>query len=56
MYKVYYYIDGSKVYNKSFPTFAEATDFAIKRSRQQRESVLEIKYYDDVDHKKPDRN
>ena len=45
MYKVTYYITGgSMVTSRSFSTFAEATDFAIK---QPRESVLEIKLYDD---------
>ena len=39
--------------SKSFETLHEATMFANK---QPLESVLEIKYYNDVDNRKPDRN
>lgn len=35
---------GSMVSSRSFPTFGEAVDFANK---QPRESVIEIKKYDD---------
>lgn len=45
MYKVTYYVTGGNmVSSRSFNTLAEATDFAI---RQPRESVIEIKHYDD---------
>lgn len=45
MYKVYYYIgNGSMVLCRTFPSFEEATNFAIK---QPKDSVIEIKKYDD---------
>lgn len=44
MYKVSFYLGGgSQVAFKWFHTFAEATDFSIK---QPRESIIEIKHYD----------
>lgn len=46
MYKVTYYMTGSQmVSSRSFPTFAEAVDYANK---QPIESVIEIKKYDDT--------
>jgi hypothetical protein len=53
MYKVVYYIQSSAVRFKSFETLTDATEFANK---QPIDSVIEIKYYDNVDHRKPDRN
>jgi hypothetical protein len=53
MYKVNYTLSGGSLRFKSFETLHEATVFA---NQQPLESVLEIKYYDDVNHKKPDRN
>jgi hypothetical protein len=53
MYKVSYYLTGGTLRFKSFETLHEATKFAIK---QPIESVIEIKYYDNIDTKKPDRN
>ena len=53
MYKVTYYLATSAVRFKSFDTLTEATVFANK---QPFESVIEIKHYDPIDHKKPDRN
>ena len=53
MYKISYYLTGGAVRFKSFETLHEATLFANK---QPLDSVIEIKYYDPVDHKKPDRN
>ena len=54
MYKVCYYIPGSTQVNfRSFETFSDAVEFANGR---QKDSVLEIKYYDDEDKRKPDRN
>jgi hypothetical protein len=53
MYKVNYTLSGGSLRVKSFETLHEATVFA---NQQSLESVLEIKYYDDVNHKKPDRN
>jgi len=43
----------SMVAFKYFKTLQEATFFA---GNKPNESVIEIKYYDDVDHRKPDRN
>jgi uncharacterized protein YigE (DUF2233 family) len=54
MYKVKYYISSSAVRFKSFESFHEATLFANKL--KPIDSVIEIKYYDDVNNKKPDRN
>jgi hypothetical protein len=48
-----YCIQSSAVRFKSFETLHEATMFANK---QPIESVLEIKYYDDVNKQKIDRN
>ena len=53
MYKISYTLSGGSLRFKSFETLHEATVFA---NQQPLESVLEIKYYDDVNHKKPDRN
>jgi hypothetical protein len=53
MYKVMYYIQSSAVRFKGFETLTEATEFANK---QPIDSVIEIKYYDDFDNRKPDRN
>lgn len=45
MYKVTYYVTGGNMVSyRSFDTLSEATNFAIK---QPRESVIEIKHYDD---------
>ena len=46
-------MSGGNLRFKSFETLHEATVFA---NQQTNESVLEIKYYDDVNHKKPNRN
>ena len=53
MYKVVYSLSSQAIRFKSFETLTEATAFANK---QPLESVIEIKYYDDVNNKKPDRN
>jgi hypothetical protein len=55
MYKVSYYpmATESTVFFKWFNTLQEATFFA---GNQPNESVIEIKYYDTNQHKKPDRN
>lgn len=54
MYKVTYYLSGStQVVFKWFKEFTEATKFA---NQQTIDSILEIKYYADVDNRKPDRN
>ena len=53
MYKVNYTLNDRSLRSKSFETLHEATMFANK---QPLESVLEIKYYNDVDNRKPDRN
>jgi hypothetical protein len=55
MYKVSYYpmSTESTVFFKYFKTLQEATFFA---GNKPNESVIEIKYYDDVEYKKPDRN
>lgn len=53
MYKVVYYLASTSVRYKSFDTFTEATKFA---NEQPLDSIIEIKYYDDVDKRKPDRN
>jgi len=47
MYKVYYYDTSQYVVNKVFNTLIEATDFAIKQSKESVDSILEIKHYDD---------
>ena len=45
MYKVYYYFgNGRMVSSKCFDTFQEATEFSLK---QPKDSVIEIKHYDD---------
>ena len=43
----------STVFFKYFKTLQEATFFAGNRPN---ESVIEIKYYDNIEHKKQDRN
>ena len=55
MYKVCYYPTQSEtiVFFKWFKTLQEATFFAGNRPN---ESVIEIKYYNDNDNKKSDRN
>jgi hypothetical protein len=52
MYRVTYLLQ-EYVIAKEFKEFDEAALFGIK---QPDGSILEIKYYDDVDHRKPDRN
>lgn len=46
-------MSGGSLRFKSFETLHEATVFA---NQQPLESVLEIKYYNDVDNRKPNRN
>lgn len=53
MYKVVYSLSSQAVRFKSFETLSEATTFA---NNQPLESVIEIKYYDPNEHRKPDRN
>ena len=55
MYKVTYYLNGGSctVLSKSFNTLHESTVFS---NLLPINSVLEIKYYDDVEQSKPDRN
>ena len=55
MYKVIYYATSTEtmVLTKQFPTLAEAVEFSNKLPLN---SVLEIKHYDDVSTKKPNRN
>jgi hypothetical protein len=55
MYKVCYYSTTSEstVLFKWFKTLQEAISFANNKPNN---SVLEIKHYDDVDNRKPDRN
>ena len=45
MYKVYYYNSNQFVVNKVFNTLTEATDFALKQSKETVDSILEIKHY-----------
>ena len=46
MYRVTYYFNNSNaVASKEFETLTEATDFSIK---QPINSIIEIKYYDDI--------
>ena len=47
MYKVYYYNSNQFVVNKVFNTLTEATDFALKQSKESVDSILEIKHHDD---------
>ena len=47
MYKVYYYDTSQFVVNKIFKTLTEATDFALKQSKESVDSILEIKHHDD---------
>ena len=53
MYKVNYTLSGGNLRFKSFETLHEATVFA---NQQPLESVLEIKFYNDINNKKPERN
>jgi hypothetical protein len=55
MYKVTYYLTPTQgsVCDKMFDTFHDAIQFANKRPI---DSIIEIKYYDNVDARKPDRN
>ena len=54
MYKVSYYLNGgTTVKFKSFETLFEATLFS---NTQPINTVIEIKHYDPVEHRKPDRN
>jgi hypothetical protein len=53
MYKVSYYLSGGALRFKSFETLHEATIFA---NLQPIDSVLEIKYYGDINVRKPNRN
>jgi hypothetical protein len=54
MYKVSYYLTGGALRFKAFQTLQEATLFA--NNIKPIDSVIEIKYYEPVDNKKPDRN
>lgn len=53
MYKVSYLLPSMALRFKSFETLKEAVEF-IKT--QPENGVLEMKYYDDINHRKPDRN
>lgn len=53
MYKVSYLLSSMAVRFKSFETLKEAIEFV---KTQPENGVLEIKYYDNIDHRKPDRN
>ena len=55
MYKVSYYqmYTESTLFFKWFNTLQEATSFAANKPN---ESVIEIKYYDNNEHRKPDSN
>jgi hypothetical protein len=55
MYKVCYYPTQSEtvLFFKWFKTLQEATFFA---GNKPNESVIEIKYYDNTEHRKPNRN
>jgi hypothetical protein len=53
MYKVSYLLGGGSLRFKGFENLTEATKFA---NQQPIDSVLEIKYYDTTDNKKPERN
>ena len=52
MYRVTYMLE-DYVLTKEFEKFDSAALFAIK---QPKDAILEIKYYDSIDNKKPDRN
>lgn len=52
MYKLTYLLE-DHVLTKEFNKFDEAAVFGIK---QPVDSVIELKYYDDDDKRKPDRN
>jgi len=52
MYKVTYLLE-DYIITKEFDKFEDAAVFGIK---QPVGSILEIKYYDDIDHRKPGRN
>jgi len=55
VYKVSYYAMPAEptVFFKWFKTLQEATFFA---GNKPNESVIEIKYYDNTEHRKPNRN
>ena len=53
MYKVNYTLNDRSLRSNSFETLHEATVFA---NQQPLESVLEIKFYNDINNKKPERN
>lgn len=52
MYKVTYLLE-DYVLSKDFEKFESAALFALK---QPQNDILEIKYYDSIDQRKPDRN
>ena len=54
MYKLTYTLSSGGVRFKAFETFHEAIEFS--RNLKPIDSVIEIKHYDNVDNKKPDRN
>ena len=54
MYKVSYYLTGGALRFKSFHTFHEASVFA--NQLKPVDCILEIKYYEEVNNKKPDRS
>jgi len=54
MYRLTYTLSGGAVRFKSFETFHDAIEFA--RTLKPVDSVIEIKYYDDISKTKPDRN
>jgi len=52
LYKVTYLLE-DYIMTKEFDKFEEVAVFGIK---QPIDSILEIKYYDNIDHRKPNRN
>ena len=54
MYKLTYTLSSGGVRFKAFETFHEAIEFS--RNLKPIDSVIEIKYYDDISKTKPDRN
>jgi hypothetical protein len=54
MYRLTYTLSGGGVVFKTFETFHDAIEFA--RNLKPIESVIEIKHYDPIDSRKPDRN
>ena len=53
MYKLYYRITGGSVITKSFKDLHEALQYSLKL---EGDSFLELKYYNDTEIKKIDRN